>query len=202
MIALSTGVSISWSSTGIPSSRRPRAIDSDVTWLPLVNSDERAAGGADPLEHLDRAGLGVGAAVGTAVRERPVDVEHEPAHILAAVRQARRHTTVSSPSWVSSKSEMAGRRASSGAGVTSGLRPGRAAGAGAGLGVARRDHRVDLLAGHGQAQQQLLLGDPPAEPLTRAVEADRLQVAQLARLRPRQDAVGDHRDRPGAAGSP
>src|ERR1700735_4269140 len=46
------------------------------------------------------------------------------------------------------------------------------------LAVARGDHRVDLLGGHRQPQQQLLLGDSRSEALARAVETERLAPRQ------------------------
>jgi len=51
---------------------------------------QRSPGGADPLEHLDRARLRVGAAVGISVHERPIDVEHEPAYVVEPQLRARR----------------------------------------------------------------------------------------------------------------
>ena len=43
---------------------------------------QRAPRRADPREHLDSARLGAPAAVGAAMHERPVDVEHEAADII------------------------------------------------------------------------------------------------------------------------
>jgi len=64
-----------------------------------------------------------------------------------------------------------------------------------------REHRVDLLGRHRQAQQQLLVGDRGAEALARAFQRERLDVAQFLRagcerIRSSTAASG------GAAGSP
>ena len=171
---------------------------------------QRAARGADPLEHLDRARLRVGPAVVAAVGERAVDVEHEPANLIQA--QAVKHGAAGTARtvkhgvkpWVASLGQLEIGEAGAGQLLEQGdqrgcARGGRRARAGPAPGL---DHRVDLLFGHGQAQQQLLLGDAPAEPLSRAVEADRLEVAQLGGLRAREHASRRSPGRPARPSSP
>ena len=55
------------------------------------------------------------------------------------------------------------------------------------------DHRIHLLLGHRQPEQQLLVGDPLPEPGARSLQVDRLEVAQLLDAGPRQHPVGDVR---------
>ena len=146
---------------------------------------ERPAGGADLREHLERARLHV-RLLACPLHERPVDVEHEP----AARRQvARRHTTRSSP-FCTRSCVIDLRFATSWRSVTTGWPSDRTGGGARGR---RRADRVHLLLRHRQPQQQLLVGDPRAEALARALEVQRLEVAQLLGARPREHALGDLR---------
>ena len=53
-------------------------------WLPLVNSTNLRPEARIRSSTSTAPGCGTGAAVGAAVRERAVDVEHEPAHVVEA----------------------------------------------------------------------------------------------------------------------
>jgi hypothetical protein len=50
--------------------------------------DQRAAGGADPFQHLNRARQRDGAEVGAAVDHRAVDVEDEPLDVVERDQRA------------------------------------------------------------------------------------------------------------------
>ena len=152
---------------------------------------ERPAGRADPLEHLDGAGLDVHV-LALSVHERPVDVEHEALDVVKSHGATPRR---SSP-FCTRSCVIDGRFATSCSSVTTGCRP-PARRAATGLDRRGREHRVHLLLRHRQPQQQLLVGDPRAEAGPRALEVQRLEVAELlaraaarGRGRPRRDATG------------
>ena len=84
VIALSTGVSISSSATGRPSSRSAAGDRLRADVAAVGEQHERPSRGADPLEHLDARRAADGRGRPAAVHERAVDVEHEPADVVEA----------------------------------------------------------------------------------------------------------------------
>ncbi len=62
-----------------PVGAQPAATVAAGAWLRVGEQHQPAIAGADPFQDLDGAGLRHAAAVGPAVEQRPVDVEHEGA---------------------------------------------------------------------------------------------------------------------------
>ena len=175
---------------------------------PVLAQAPRDRGGADVAavrEHDERAGPRRGSAraprprraracarpslprctsVPSTSNMKPRDVVEAQAVHATSPHHASRRPSLSVSSEIAGRSRqlLQQRDERRAAGARRGQRPRAVAGAV----VARRDHRVDLLLGHRQPQQQLLLGDPLAEALARAVERQRLQIAELARLRARR----------------
>ncbi len=160
---------------------------------------EPAARRADALEHLDGAGLRPAAAVGAAVQQRAVDVEHEGARLRETPAAAVSHgaTPPARSSVRTSTLVSDGRRSSSPSSVTSGARPGRAAGRGprgrpsaasraatmastCSAGIVRRSSR---------SSSEIRWPNFSRAP-SRVIG---LSVLELGRLRPGQDLVGDRR---------
>ena len=138
---------------------------------------ERPARRGDPVEHLARAGDDVhlvGPARWTSVPSMSKTNAADVVKTHGATPPGRR------PCWTR-RYEIDRRRSTSRRRRTSGSPPVIGARSRP-LGDRRRGaHRVDLLLRHRQPQQQLLVGDAIAEARARAVEADRLRVAQRRR---------------------
>src|SRR3954447_9736914 len=182
-IALHTGVRTSSSATGSPASVSPAANAAGDMWLPFVNStsgrpDERIASSTSTAPGSGRA------------RKSAPRWTSEPSTSKTKPRTSSSRTAPHDEVVVLLHAHVRKRLAPGQLAqqthdrVASGPRRGRGLAAG-------RHHRVDLLARHRQAQQQLLVQYAGSEALARALEAERLDAAQLRRPRRRQHAVGD-----------
>ena len=165
---------------------------------------QRPPGGADPLEHLDaRPADGRPRPSGPRWTSVPSTSNTNPR--TSSSRRPSAATAPHHPVGVLDEREMRDRSGALAellaAAVTTG--PASRGVAAAAVAVPRaRDHRVDLLGGHRQAEQQLLLGDPAPEPLARASRLIGSRSRSLRRLRARRARARRSRGRPAPAGSP
>src|SRR6185312_16723897 len=152
----------------MPSSCRCLAICSAGTWLPFVNTASGRPEARIRSSTSTAPGWGWARPSGPRWASVPSTSNMKPRTSRSSPSSTAPHHRVAA---VVGELELRDRRP---AGELLDQRDQRAAtgpsGGGRGRLLARLDHRVDLLAGHGQAQEQLLLGDALAESLARAVE--------------------------------
>ena len=182
--ALQTGVSSSSSSTGSPSSRSPRAKASGPMWLPFVNSTSGRPEARIASSTSAAPGSGTAPEARVAVDERAVDVEDEAADVV------KPHGATPPGRRPSPRARTRAPRASPARGAAARADRGRGARA-APAAPPPRSATIASTCSSGIVSRSSSSSSEMRSPKRApgALEADRLEVAQLLRARQRQQRV-------------